>query len=148
MYTLKYWSEPGQQNPQTKEVHFKNPSYRSLSVCLSKKALFCFQLFAAAFPLAPLIALLTNAIDMRVDARRMLWINRRPVAFRAEDIGKYSQLPVTKTTYVVQSVSCSLLNERSSSSIQHLPRLPPFCVCALMRLINLLGRKDLGLIIF
>ena len=46
-----------------------------------------FQLFAAAFPLAPLIALLTNAIDMKVDARRLLWTNRRPVAFRAEDIG-------------------------------------------------------------
>lgn len=48
-----------------------------------------FQLFAAAFPLAPLIALLTNAIDMKIDASRLLWIDRRPVAFRAEDIGKY-----------------------------------------------------------
>ena len=46
-----------------------------------------FQLFAAAFPLAPLIALLTNAIDMKIDASRLLWIDRRPVAFRAEDIG-------------------------------------------------------------
>lgn len=49
-----------------------------------------FQLFTAAFPLAPLIALLTNAIDMKVDARRLLWTNRRPVAFRAEDIGGWS----------------------------------------------------------
>ena len=48
---------------------------------------FFLQMFAAAFPLAPLIALLTNAIDMKVDARRLLWTNRRPVAFRAEDIG-------------------------------------------------------------
>lgn len=47
------------------------------------------MLFAAAFPLAPLIALLTNAIDMKVDARRLLWTNRRPVAFRAEDIGMW-----------------------------------------------------------
>lgn len=47
------------------------------------------MLFAAAFPLAPLIALLTNAIDMKVDARRLLWTNRRPVAFRAEDIGTW-----------------------------------------------------------
>lgn len=47
-----------------------------------------FQLFAAAFPLAPLIALLTNAIDMKIDASRLLWIDRRPVAFRAEDIGQ------------------------------------------------------------
>ena len=46
------------------------------------------QLFAAAFPLAPLIALVTNMFDLRLDARRLLWKNRRPVAFRAEDIGK------------------------------------------------------------
>lgn len=45
-------------------------------------------MFAAAFPLAPLIALITNVIDLRVDARRMLWFNRRPLAERAEDIGK------------------------------------------------------------
>lgn len=45
-------------------------------------------MFAAAFPLAPLIALITNLIDIRVDARRMLWFNRRPNAERAEDIGK------------------------------------------------------------
>jgi hypothetical protein len=46
------------------------------------------QLFAAAFPLAPLIALITNMFDLRLDAKRLLWTNRRPVAFRAEDIGK------------------------------------------------------------
>lgn len=45
-------------------------------------------MFAAAFPLAPLIALITNVIDLRIDARRMLWFNRRPFAERAEDIGK------------------------------------------------------------
>lgn len=55
-----------------------------------------FQLFAATFPLAPLIALLTNAIDMKVDARRLLWTNRRPLAFRAEDIGwQISSLDLT-----------------------------------------------------
>uniref|UniRef100_A0A7M5WJ25 Anoctamin n=2 Tax=Clytia hemisphaerica TaxID=252671 RepID=A0A7M5WJ25_9CNID len=47
------------------------------------------MMFAAAFPLAPLIALITNLIDMRVDARRMLWFNRRPFAERAEDIGMW-----------------------------------------------------------
>jgi hypothetical protein len=46
------------------------------------------QLFAAAFPLAPLIALVTNMFDLRLDAKRLLWTNRRPVAYRAEDIGK------------------------------------------------------------
>lgn len=47
------------------------------------------MLFAAAFPLAPLIALLTNIIDLRIDARRMLWFNRRPVPQRAQDIGMW-----------------------------------------------------------
>ena len=31
-----------------------------------------------------LIAIL---IDIRVDAKRMLWIYKRPVAFRSQDIG-------------------------------------------------------------
>ncbi|XP_048243389.1 anoctamin-4-like isoform X2 [Haliotis rufescens] len=47
------------------------------------------MLFAASFPLAPLLALITNLIDIRVDAKRMLWFNRRPVAFIAQDIGMW-----------------------------------------------------------
>ena len=70
---------------------FFNISEFQFHVHVCVNGIFChalsFQLFAAAFPLAPLIALLTNAIDMKVDARRLLWTNRRPVAFRAEDIG-------------------------------------------------------------
>ena len=46
-----------------------------------------FQLFAASFPLAPLLVLLTNLFDMRVDAWRMLWWYQRPMAVIAEDIG-------------------------------------------------------------
>ncbi|XP_071087079.1 anoctamin-7-like [Haliotis cracherodii] len=47
------------------------------------------MLFAASFPLAPLLALITNLIDIRVDAKRMLWFNRRPVGFIAQDIGMW-----------------------------------------------------------
>ncbi|CAG2218056.1 unnamed protein product [Mytilus edulis] len=47
------------------------------------------MLFAASFPLAPLLALLTNAIDIRVDAKRLLWMYRRPVAAIRGDIGKW-----------------------------------------------------------
>ncbi len=46
------------------------------------------QLFAASFPLAPLIALIIILIDIRVDSRRMLWMYRRPVAAIAQDIGR------------------------------------------------------------
>jgi len=49
-------------------------------------------LFAASFPLAPLLALLTNVIDVRVDAKRMLWMYRRPVAQIRGDIGKLYRL--------------------------------------------------------
>lgn len=48
----------------------------------------CFQLFAASFPLAPLIALISTAIDIRIDAWRLLWIYKRPIAHMAQDIGK------------------------------------------------------------
>ncbi|KAL3880795.1 hypothetical protein ACJMK2_033006 [Sinanodonta woodiana] len=47
------------------------------------------MLFAASFPLAPLLALLTNLIDLRVDAKRMLWTNQRPLAIIREDIGMW-----------------------------------------------------------
>ncbi|PAA53559.1 hypothetical protein BOX15_Mlig000472g1, partial [Macrostomum lignano] len=44
-------------------------------------------LFAASFPLAPLIALLTNLFDISTDAHRMLWNFRRPVAMISQNIG-------------------------------------------------------------
>lgn len=47
------------------------------------------MLFAASLPLAPLLALLTNFVDIRVDARRMLWWYRRPLAIIAQDIGTW-----------------------------------------------------------
>ncbi|KAM7291444.1 anoctamin-7 [Ixodes scapularis] len=50
------------------------------------------MLFAASFPLAPLLALLYNMFDLRIDANRLLWLNRRPVAFRDDDIGMWFHL--------------------------------------------------------
>lgn len=47
------------------------------------------MLFAASFPLAPLLALLLNLIDLRIDAWRMLWWYQRPLAIIAEDIGTW-----------------------------------------------------------
>ncbi|XP_077983931.1 anoctamin-4-like isoform X2 [Glandiceps talaboti] len=47
------------------------------------------MLFSCSLPLAPLIALLTNLFDIRVDAKRLLWLNRRPVALIAQDIGMW-----------------------------------------------------------
>lgn len=54
------------------------------------------QLFAVSFSLAPLIAMLVLVIDIRVDAKRMLWLNRRPIAYIAQDIGKCFKMAVTQ----------------------------------------------------
>jgi len=44
-------------------------------------------IFVAAFPLAPLFALLNNVLEMRLDATKMLIYNRRPVSQRVKNIG-------------------------------------------------------------
>lgn len=44
-------------------------------------------LFVAAFPLAPLFALINNIAEIRLDAYKMVSQARRPLAERVEDIG-------------------------------------------------------------
>lgn len=46
-------------------------------------------LFVAAFPLAPLFALLNNMIEVRLDAYKYITQLRRPLAIRAQDIGAW-----------------------------------------------------------
>lgn len=43
-------------------------------------------IFVAAFPLAPLFALLNNWVEIRLDAQKFVCEYRRPVAERAQDI--------------------------------------------------------------
>lgn len=52
---------------------------------------FC-ALFAAAFPLAPLFALLNNLIEVRFDAHKFLVNFRRPVALSSKGIGIWLQI--------------------------------------------------------
>ncbi|KAL4230087.1 hypothetical protein ACF0H5_010472 [Mactra antiquata] len=47
------------------------------------------MLFAASFPLAPFIALVILFVDKHIDAKRLLWLNRRPIAFIAQDLGMW-----------------------------------------------------------
>ncbi|XP_060078280.1 anoctamin-4-like [Ylistrum balloti] len=62
------------------------------------------MLFAASFPLAPLLALVTLLVDIRVDAKRMLWLNRRPIAYIRKDIGRwYSILEFVNTCGVISN---------------------------------------------
>lgn len=44
-------------------------------------------IFVAAFPLAPLFALLNNVLEMRFDAKKLITCYRRPVGQRVKDIG-------------------------------------------------------------
>ncbi|GCC34269.1 hypothetical protein chiPu_0012742 [Chiloscyllium punctatum] len=44
-------------------------------------------IFVAAFPLAPLLAFLNNLFEIRLDAKKMIWLLRRPIPRKAKDIG-------------------------------------------------------------
>ncbi|XP_063970934.1 anoctamin-4-like isoform X11 [Lytechinus pictus] len=52
-------------------------------------------IFVAAFPLAPLFALLNNLIEVRLDAYKFISQLRRPVAKRAQDIGAWYAILVS-----------------------------------------------------
>ncbi|XP_067841513.1 anoctamin-7-like [Heptranchias perlo] len=47
------------------------------------------MLFSVSFPLAPLLFFITILCDIRVDAKRLLWMYKRPIAFMAQDIGHW-----------------------------------------------------------
>ncbi|XP_072898031.1 anoctamin-7-like [Hemitrygon akajei] len=47
------------------------------------------MLFSISFPLAPLLFFITILFDIHVDAKRLLWMYKRPVAFMAQDIGHW-----------------------------------------------------------
>lgn len=63
-------------------------------------------LFVAAFPLAPLFALLNNVAEIRLDAYKMVKEARRPLAERVQDIGAwYGILKAVTYAAVVSNVS-------------------------------------------
>ncbi|GMT19211.1 hypothetical protein PFISCL1PPCAC_10508, partial [Pristionchus fissidentatus] len=65
-----------------------NPGDFVLSELSEKTILFgTTMMFAALFPLAPLIALSIGLIDIRIDASRLVWFNRRPIPERVAGIG-------------------------------------------------------------
>ncbi|CAF1193623.1 unnamed protein product [Rotaria sordida] len=56
-------------------------------------------LFVAAFPLAPLFALLNNIIEIRLDAWKFLSKYKRPIPFKASDIGIWSDI-ISAISYI------------------------------------------------
>ena len=70
-------------------------------------------IFVAAFPLAPLFALLNNWVEIRLDAQKFVCETRRAVAERAENIGIWFKiLEMLAKLAVISNVSISLKNSR------------------------------------
>ena len=67
-------------------------------------------LFVAAFPLAPLFALLNNVIEVRLDAYKIVTQFRRPVAQRVANIGVWMEILKTLTYLAVISNVISFLS--------------------------------------
>lgn len=66
----------------------------------------------AAFPLAPLCALINNIAEIRLDAYKMVTQARRPLAERVEDIGAwYGILRAITYAAVVSNVTVTLPNK-------------------------------------
>ncbi|XP_067675849.1 anoctamin-4-like isoform X8 [Haliotis asinina] len=63
-------------------------------------------IFVAAFPLAPLFALLNNIIEVRLDAYKFVTQWRRPLAARAQDIGVWFGILRGISTVAVASNAC------------------------------------------
>lgn len=62
-------------------------------------------IFVAAFPLAPLFALLNNILEMRLDAQKFLKFYRRPVPQRVKNIGVwYTILDVLNRISIITNV--------------------------------------------
>ena len=65
-------------------------------------------IFVAAFPLAPLFALLNNWLEIRLDAHKFVCETRRPVAERSQDIGVwFTILDALAQMAVISNVSSS-----------------------------------------
>ena len=65
----------------------------------------------AAFPLAPLFALLNNWVEIRLDAQKFVCETRRAVAERAENIGIwFTIMEMIAHIAVISNVSFTIIN--------------------------------------
>ena len=70
-------------------------------------------LFVAAFPLAPLFALINNIVELRIDAINFVVNFRRPVAQRAQGIGAWFEIlrSVSRVAVLVNSFVIAFTSE-------------------------------------
>lgn len=81
-------SAPTAKN-QTREKHGTGFCELKFIFALSLVIQFSFTtIFVAAFPLAPLLALINNVIEIRLDAIKMVTLERRLVPKKTNDIGE------------------------------------------------------------
>ncbi len=80
-------------------------------------------LFVAAFPLAPLFALLNNLIEIRLDAYKFLVANRRPMPARAEDLGAWTPIldGISKLS-VLTNVSFAAVKINATQGLYRFPK--------------------------
>lgn len=69
-------------------ISFFTYNTRAVLSCLVIQFSFT-TIFVAAFPLAPLLALINNIFEIRLDAIKMVSLERRLVPKKTNDIGKY-----------------------------------------------------------
>ncbi|XP_048463259.1 anoctamin-9-like [Rhincodon typus] len=72
-------------------------------------------IFVAAFPLAPLLAFLNNIFEIRLDAKKMVWLLRRPIPRKAKDIGIW--LDILETIGVLAIIGNGLVISITSDFI-------------------------------
>lgn len=80
-------------------------------------------IFVAAFPLAPLLALLNNIFEIRLDAIKMLQMERRLVPKKTNDIGKMYLIAPVIVIILKEYQHCLLINS------DRLVKLAVFFVC-------------------
>jgi hypothetical protein len=73
-------------------------------------------LFVAAFPLAPLFALINCIIEIRVDAYKLVAQFRRPVPIRIADMGIWQEV-IKSLTYLAVIVNVRYHFSFASSSV-------------------------------
>ena len=74
-------------------------------------------MFVAAFPLAPLLALLNNIFEIRLDAYKYTTQTRRPLGHRARDIGIWLRI-LEVMTYISVISNVSIYSHANSLIIK------------------------------
>ncbi|KAK6640619.1 hypothetical protein RUM44_012315 [Polyplax serrata] len=91
--TKKSKKQPNKNQIQVQEDYYTSPNEGLFQEYLEIVLQFGFiTLFVAAFPLAPLFALLNNWVEIRLDAQKFVCHTRRVIPERTEDIGMWFKI--------------------------------------------------------